>query len=196
MKIFFYISVFMSFALLCVVYSFCGGLARRKPIIFFLLGIGVAASGVLIWFGIESIAKTFSMACTQKLSTDCAWQESAEIAKKLIELGFAAVGAGLISLSMDLRSQHSNTEDVRALETQENDLNEGWKQWSIEHDKLGEDLGLISAADAVKKFKWLKNQKLNLLLRGNEIRDLRRALFGLNVWEDMKREKGASDKKV
>jgi len=166
--------IFMGFSLMMFVYSMSGAKARRNPLIFLILGIFVTSCGVLIGDMVNIFSDLLGWGCKQAVnSKDCAdLPHITEFTKKVIEIGFAAVGAGLIYLSMDLRSEQMLRMAINDLEREEIRLKERSEQWRKESDSLANS-GL-SDEDKERYSKRLKNRQINLLDLEEELISRRR----------------------
>jgi hypothetical protein len=83
-----------------------GAYIRRRPNVMNLVGIFIAVSGVIYIGCVDEMAKLADqILLVLKIGTSLDIKATSESAKKIIELAFAANGAGLIILSMDIRTE-------------------------------------------------------------------------------------------
>ena len=156
--VWFLIYVAFAFFITSILWSFCGALSRKKPIILLLVGF-------LIW-AMESYSATIELICNKFsiiAQSECEIDKVAGgITVKFIEIGFAAFGAGLMGLAFDIKTKDDLDLKRKVVRQKLEGLKKRELQWKEDFDKLEKDLDTLQPSEKVKRFNHLRNIKLSI----------------------------------
>jgi len=149
---------------LWLVYSLAGVNVRKKPYLLFLLGFLTAISGVLLWELTVLYASSFDKICNLALSEkDCFLNSKLnDLVSKIIEVGLAALGAGLMALAIDVKTEAAATAHDEQLFEKVERLKNKIFAWHRASEKFGVELDSLTSKERVARFRQLQNVLLNI----------------------------------
>ena len=84
------------------------------------------------------------------------------VAGKFIEVGFAALGAGLMGLAFDIKTKDDLDLKKKVAIEKLSDLNEQQGQWKFEFNQLGKDLDSLQPLEKVRRFNSLREKNITI----------------------------------
>ena len=148
------------------IWSFCGARSRKNPIILLLVGFLVSAIGVFLIWATDNYADTIGLVCSKSTiitASECSLDKLlGGITGKFIEIGFAALGAGLMGLAFDIKTKGDLDLKKKITLGRIDRLKEREIQLNQEFDQLEKDLDGLQPSERVKRFRHLKNKKYSI----------------------------------
>lgn len=144
---------------LTLTFSICGARVREHPAWLFTIGFFVAGAGATLWTSAELFSETAKFLCPRIApSEDCLLTSKFGVTTgKLIEVGFAALGASLMALAIDIRSKAALDSTHRKFESKAKSIQKKKFMWRRAFEKLGEELDGITPQERVKRYKQLQD---------------------------------------
>lgn len=159
--------------LLILVYSLAGVTVRKRPALLFFLGFCTAIAGVFLWEMTILYATSFDKFCHLALTEKQCFLNSHlnELVSKVVEVGFAALGAGLMALAIDVKTDAMATANDKRLFQRLEQLKHKIFLWHRASKKLGEELDALDGKERVRRFKALQEILLNIDDKEDELRN-------------------------
>ncbi len=162
----FLIYVAFAFFITSTLWTYCGALSRKKPIILLLVGFLVSICGIFLIWATESYSATIVLICN-KFSiippSECQIDKAlGGITVKFIEIGFAALGAGLMGLAFDIKTKDDLDLRIKTVREKLGKLKQREVQWQQNFDQLEKDLDTLQPSEKVKRFNHLRNIQLSI----------------------------------
>lgn len=159
--------------LLMLVFNLCGARIREHPAWLFTLGFFVAGAGAVLWVSAEVFSEAANFLCPRVSSSeDCLLTNNLSVmTRKLIEVGFAALGAGLMALAIDIRSKAALDTTHRRFEGKAKQVQRKIFMWRRAFDKLGEELDSITPPERVKRYKQLQDAWWDIQDKKDDLRE-------------------------
>ena len=163
----FVVYIIFAFFVTSTIWSLCGARSRKRPVILLLLGFLVSVTGVFLIWTIESYADTIELVCNKFpriiTSSECRLDKAiGGVAGKFIEVGFAALGAGLMGLAFDIKTKDDLDLKKKVAIEKLSDLNEQQDQWKLEFNQLGKDLDSLQPLEKVRRFNSLREKNITI----------------------------------
>ena len=160
--------IYVAFAVFVTssIWSFCGARSRKHPIILLLVGFLVSLIGVFLIWATKNYADTIGLVCnklTLITTSECQFDEIlGGITGNFIELGFAALGAGLMGLAFDIKTKDDLDLKMKTALGRLERVKEREKKWKQELDQLEKDLDTLQPSEKVERFKYLRNKQVTI----------------------------------
>lgn len=162
----FLIYVVSAILVISTIWSFCGARARKNPIILLLVGFLVSSIGVFLIWATENYADFIVLACNKFpkiMASECGFDEMVGgITRKFIEIGFAALGAGLMGLAFDIKTKDDLDLKRKSAFEKLCKSKERETQWKLKFDQLEIDLDNLQPAEKVKRFNSLRSENSSI----------------------------------
>ena len=162
----FLIYVVSAILVISTIWSFCGARARKNPIILLLVGFLVSSIGVFLIWATENYADFIVLACNKFpkiMASECGFDEIVGgITRKFIEIGFAALGAGLMGLAFDIKTKDDLDLKKKTALGRIDRFKEREIQLNQEFEQLEKDLDNLQPSERIKRFRHLKNKKYSI----------------------------------
>lgn len=150
--------IVMAMIMLNFVFELCGARARKNPLLLFYIGLVTAVAGVALWWFTENFAENLIYICRKITPREnCSLVINAgDLTIKLIEVGFAALGAGIMSLAIDIRSKNALDQKHKDLLDRYSRIKSREDQWRQDFDKFGEELDQLESLPRKEHFRKLQ----------------------------------------
>ncbi len=167
------IIIALTVILLMLTFSLCGARIREHPVRLFSLGFFVAGAGALIWASAEVFSETTNFLCPRVSSSEhCVLTSNLGVmTRKLVEVGFAALGAGLMALAIDLKSKAALDTTHRGFESKAKQVQRKMFLWRRAFDKLGEELDSITPQERIQRYRQLQDNWWRIQDKEDDLRE-------------------------
>ena len=160
--------IYVAFAVFVTysIWSLCGARSRKSPIILLLVGFLVSVIGVFLIWATASYSDTIGLVCNKLTiipKAECDLDKIVGgLTGKFIEIGFAALGAGLMGLAFDIKTKDDLDLKKKAALGRLDRIKEREAQLEQEFDQLEKDLDNLKPSEKVKRFKHLRNKNISI----------------------------------
>ena len=165
--------VLLAILALTFVFIVCGARIRERPWLLFALGFVVAGCGVVLWWSAEELSKVSEFICPNfEPSENCVFTSRLGVMTgKLVEVGFAALGAGLMALAIDIRSKQALDAEHRRFQSKAKQLQSKLFRWRRAFEKLGDELDSIASQERVRRYRQLQDTWWDIQFDKDDLRE-------------------------